>query len=52
MLLQIFVIVIYIHKGDTEVRKVTFSELRHDVSKYAAAFKKLGVKKGDRVVGK
>lgn len=30
---------------------MTFKELRQDVACYAAAMKKMGVKKGDRVVG-
>lgn len=32
--------------------KVTFEELRQQVALFAAAMRKMGVKKGDRVVGK
>lgn len=31
--------------------KVTFQELRQQVALYAAAMRKMGVRKGDRVVG-
>lgn len=32
--------------------KVTFEELRQQVALFAAAMRKMGVKQGDRVVGK
>ncbi|XP_002738477.1 acetoacetyl-CoA synthetase-like [Saccoglossus kowalevskii] len=38
-------------EGKEEVEKLTFHELRQTVAQYAAALKKIGVKKGDRVVG-
>ena len=38
-------------EGWKEVRKRTFSQLYEDVAMYAAAMKKMGVQKGDRVVG-
>ncbi|XP_061417860.1 acetoacetyl-CoA synthetase [Lethenteron reissneri] len=38
-------------EGGEEVSKVTFGELRRDVALYAAAMRKLGIGKGDRVAG-
>lgn len=38
-------------EGKEEIRKVTFQELRQQVALFAAAMRKMGVKKGDRVVG-
>ncbi|KAG8515003.1 Acetoacetyl-CoA synthetase, partial [Galemys pyrenaicus] len=38
-------------EGKEEIAKVTFEELRHQVALFAAAMRKMGVKKGDRVVG-
>ncbi|XP_067861854.1 acetoacetyl-CoA synthetase [Heptranchias perlo] len=38
-------------EGKEEIVKVTFGELKRDVALYAAALRKMGVKKGDRVVG-
>uniref|UniRef100_A0A8I4A3Y3 Acetoacetyl-CoA synthetase n=1 Tax=Callithrix jacchus TaxID=9483 RepID=A0A8I4A3Y3_CALJA len=38
-------------EGKEEIVKVTFEELRRDVALLAAAMRKMGVKKGDRVVG-
>ena len=38
-------------EGREEVRRRTFAELHDDVAVYAAALKKMGVQKGDRVVG-
>uniref|UniRef100_S4RC54 Acetyl-coenzyme A synthetase N-terminal domain-containing protein n=1 Tax=Petromyzon marinus TaxID=7757 RepID=S4RC54_PETMA len=38
-------------EGGEEVSKVTFGELRSDVALYAAAMRKLGIGKGDRVAG-
>ena len=34
------------------ISQMTFRQLRDSVSKYATALKKIGVQKGDRVVGK
>lgn len=39
-------------EGKEEIVKVTFEELRQEVALFAAAMRKMGVKKGDRVVGK
>lgn len=39
-------------EGKEEILKVTFEELRQSVALYAAAMRKMGVKVGDRVVGK
>ncbi|XP_074258136.1 acetoacetyl-CoA synthetase isoform X3 [Saimiri boliviensis] len=38
-------------EGKEEIVKVTFEELRREVALFAAAMRKMGVKKGDRVVG-
>lgn len=38
-------------EGSEEIAKVTFQELRQQVALFAAAMRKMGVKKGDRVVG-
>ncbi|XP_060049255.1 acetoacetyl-CoA synthetase isoform X2 [Erinaceus europaeus] len=38
-------------EGKEEIVKVTFEELRQQVALFAAAMRKVGVKKGDRVVG-
>lgn len=38
-------------EGREEIAKVTFEELRQQVALFAAAMRKMGVKKGDRVVG-
>ncbi|XP_058387224.1 acetoacetyl-CoA synthetase isoform X3 [Diceros bicornis minor] len=38
-------------EGREEIVKVTFEELREQVALFAAAMRKMGVKKGDRVVG-
>ncbi|KAL6081598.1 hypothetical protein STEG23_007813 [Scotinomys teguina] len=38
-------------EGREEIVKVTFEELRQRVALFAAAMRKMGVKKGDRVVG-
>ncbi|XP_037367221.1 acetoacetyl-CoA synthetase isoform X1 [Talpa occidentalis] len=38
-------------EGKEEITKVTFEELRQQVALFAAAMRKMGVKKGDRVVG-
>ncbi|XP_066227278.1 acetoacetyl-CoA synthetase isoform X2 [Saccopteryx leptura] len=38
-------------EGQEEIRKVTFEELRQQVALFAAAMRKMGVKKGDRVIG-
>ncbi|PNI57232.1 AACS isoform 2 [Pan troglodytes] len=38
-------------EGKEEIVKVTFEELRQEVALFAAAMRKMGVKKGDRVVG-
>ncbi|XP_025257912.1 acetoacetyl-CoA synthetase isoform X2 [Theropithecus gelada] len=38
-------------EGKDEIVKVTFEELRQEVALFAAAMRKMGVKKGDRVVG-
>ncbi|XP_005109630.1 acetoacetyl-CoA synthetase [Aplysia californica] len=38
-------------EGQTEVRRKTFRELRQSVAQYAAAMRRFGVQKGDRVVG-
>uniref|UniRef100_A0A671FSP8 Acetoacetyl-CoA synthetase n=1 Tax=Rhinolophus ferrumequinum TaxID=59479 RepID=A0A671FSP8_RHIFE len=38
-------------EGKEEIVKVTFEELRQQVALFAAAMRKMGVKKGDRVVG-
>ncbi|XP_036163304.1 acetoacetyl-CoA synthetase isoform X1 [Myotis myotis] len=38
-------------EGREEVVKVTFEELRQQVALFAAAMRKMGVRKGDRVVG-
>ncbi|XP_050002452.1 acetoacetyl-CoA synthetase isoform X2 [Alexandromys fortis] len=38
-------------EGREEIVKVTFGELRQQVALFAAAMRKMGVKKGDRVVG-
>ncbi|XP_048467670.1 acetoacetyl-CoA synthetase-like [Rhincodon typus] len=39
-------------EGKEEIVKMTFKELKRDVALYAAALRKLGVKMGDRVVGR
>lgn len=44
--------VLFSGEGREEIVKVTFEELRQQVALYAAAMRKMGVKKGDRVVGK
>jgi len=36
-------------KGEPEIRKITYSQLKDDVGRFANGLKKLGVKKGDRV---
>ena len=36
----------------SQIRKVTFSQLCRDVAQFASAMKRMGVQKGDRVVGK
>ncbi|XP_064620174.1 acetoacetyl-CoA synthetase-like [Lineus longissimus] len=38
-------------EGVKEVRKLTFRQVRENVAKYAAAMRKIGIEKGDRVVG-
>ncbi|KAM5238505.1 acetoacetyl-CoA synthetase isoform 2-T2 [Ctenodactylus gundi] len=38
-------------EGREDIEKVTFEELRQQVALFAAAMRKMGVKKGDRVVG-
>ncbi|XP_053443772.1 acetoacetyl-CoA synthetase isoform X3 [Nycticebus coucang] len=38
-------------EGKEEIAKVTFEELRQQVALFAAAMRRMGVKKGDRVVG-
>ncbi|XP_044631985.2 acetoacetyl-CoA synthetase isoform X2 [Equus asinus] len=38
-------------EGREDIVKVTFQELRQQVALYAAAMRKMGVRKGDRVVG-
>uniref|UniRef100_A0A8C9AM72 Acetoacetyl-CoA synthetase n=1 Tax=Prolemur simus TaxID=1328070 RepID=A0A8C9AM72_PROSS len=38
-------------EGKEEIVKVTFEELRQQVALFAAAMRKMGVKRGDRVVG-
>ncbi|XP_010602834.1 acetoacetyl-CoA synthetase [Fukomys damarensis] len=38
-------------EGKEEITKVTFEELRQQVALFAAAMRKMGVQKGDRVVG-
>ncbi|XP_008593228.1 PREDICTED: acetoacetyl-CoA synthetase-like, partial [Galeopterus variegatus] len=38
-------------EGKEEIVKVTFEELRQQVALFAAAMRRMGVKKGDRVVG-
>ncbi|XP_014388828.1 PREDICTED: acetoacetyl-CoA synthetase [Myotis brandtii] len=38
-------------EGREEIVKVTFEELRQQVALFAAAMRKMGVRKGDRVVG-
>uniref|UniRef100_A0A673HLZ5 Acetoacetyl-CoA synthetase n=1 Tax=Sinocyclocheilus rhinocerous TaxID=307959 RepID=A0A673HLZ5_9TELE len=38
-------------EANEEIVKVTFGELRRDVSLFAAAMRKMGIKTGDRVVG-
>uniref|UniRef100_A0A2K5RHC5 Acetoacetyl-CoA synthetase n=1 Tax=Cebus imitator TaxID=2715852 RepID=A0A2K5RHC5_CEBIM len=43
--------VLFHGEGKEEIVKVTFEELRRDVALFAAAMRKMGVKKGDRVVG-
>lgn len=39
-------------EGREEIVKVTFEELRQQVALFAAAMRKMGVRKGDRVVGR
>lgn len=39
-------------EGKEEIEKVTFGELKRDVALYAAALRKMGLKIGDRVVGR
>lgn len=39
-----------VREGNTEIRHVTWGELRHDVAALAAALKERGLQKGDRVV--
>ena len=41
----------YVGEGQDGVLKKTFKELRQSVATYAAALKRCGVVKGDRVVG-
>ncbi|KAK7802337.1 hypothetical protein U0070_025289 [Myodes glareolus] len=43
--------VLFSGEGREEIVKVTFGELRQQVALFAAAMRKMGVKKGDRVVG-
>lgn len=43
---------VFSEEGKEEILKVTFEELRQSVALYAAAMRKMGVKVGDRVVGK
>lgn len=38
-------------EGKEEIAKVTFKELRQRVALFAAAMRKMGVRKADRVVG-
>lgn len=38
-------------EANDEIVKVTFGELRRDVSLFAAAMRKMGIQTGDRVVG-
>ncbi|XP_004636019.1 acetoacetyl-CoA synthetase [Octodon degus] len=38
-------------EGKDEIEKVTFGELRQQVALFATAMRKMGVRKGDRVVG-
>ncbi|KAJ1074002.1 hypothetical protein K5549_007240 [Capra hircus] len=38
-------------EGKEEIAKVTFEELRQQVALFAAAMRKMGVRRGDRVVG-
>nr|BAB14040.1 unnamed protein product [Homo sapiens] len=40
-----------VREGKEEIVKVTFEELRQGVALFAAAMRKMGAKKGDRVVG-
>ncbi|XP_037600114.1 acetoacetyl-CoA synthetase [Cebus imitator] len=46
-----FTLFLFPGEGKEEIVKVTFEELRRDVALFAAAMRKMGVKKGDRVVG-
>ena len=39
-------------EGKDDVDRVTFQELREKVAQFAAAMKEMGIKTGDRVVGK
>ena len=39
-------------EGRPEVTEITYEALYNEVAVYAAALKKLGIQKGDRVVGK
>jgi acetoacetyl-CoA synthetase len=39
-----------VREGGTEIRKVTWGELRREVARLASAMKAHGVRKGDRVV--
>ena len=41
----------YTDEGCECIRQRTFNELYHDVARYAAALRRLGVGPGDRVVG-
>ncbi|XP_057382116.1 acetoacetyl-CoA synthetase isoform X4 [Balaenoptera acutorostrata] len=38
-------------EGREEIKKVSFEELRRQVALYAAAMRKMGVRRGDRVIG-
>ena len=38
-------------EGNPEIRKITFKELHDKVAVYAEALRRLGIEKGDRVVG-
>ncbi|XP_033112150.1 acetoacetyl-CoA synthetase-like [Anneissia japonica] len=44
-------VAIYTAGERRDVEQLTFKQLRTNVTKYAAAMKKMGIKKGDRVVG-
>ena len=42
----------FIVEGTSKHKTRTFAELKKDVAKFAAAMRKMGIKKNDRVVGK